>query len=307
MRRKSGFVVLLILIELSMLGCNDTDKDLILKNKEKGIEINRNESYKPNEVQDEDVVFESIDDGLHIEKIADGTFVVNHEFPWASNSMVVVMNNSDIILIDTPNTPEATKMLLDWMNNKFGKRKLVAINTGFHFDNLGGNQTLIEDGIPIYGSTLTVDLIEEYGEDSRDLMLKWLDKPESKIFYDTYKTIPYIAPTNLFDLDESDMVIEIEALSKYDQEIEIYYPGESHSKDNLVVNFPQKNILFGGCMIKSLESINLGNIADANLDEWPKSVKKVLDKYEYSTEIVMPGHGDIGNLDLIRHTIELGK
>ncbi|MCG8482478.1 MAG: hypothetical protein MJA31_04145, partial [Clostridia bacterium] len=79
-----------------------------------------------------------------------------------------------------------------------------------------------------------------------------------------------------------------------------------HSPDNLVIYFPQKRILFGGCMVKSLQSKNLGNTADADLDEWPKSIKRVLERYQEDADIVVPGHGKCGSIDLLSHTIELG-
>lgn len=241
-----------------------------------------------------------IEGNLYAEEIQEGVYVINHEFPWPGNSMVVEMQSGDIVLVDTPYTPEATEELLNWINKHFGERKLLAINTGFHFDNLGGNQVLVQKDVPIYGSSMTEQLIYEAGEASRELMLSWLNTPESKAFYEAYQKIPYVPPTELFDLAETDLLY----FKFGSEEIEVYYPGESHSPDNLVVYFPERNILFGGCMIKSLESKDLGNVADANLQEWPNSVKKVLDRYR-DAKVVIPGHGKWGNIDLMKFTLQL--
>ena len=46
------------------------------------------------------------------------------------------------------------------------------------------------------------------------------------------------------------------------------------------------------------------HIADANMIDWTKSVVKVREKYK-NVKIVIPGHGDWGNLDLLTHTIEI--
>lgn len=237
---------------------------------------------------------------LYVEKIQEGVYVVNHKFPWPANSMVVQMQTGDIVLVDTPYTPEAMQELLNWVNQSFGDQKLFAINTGFHFDNLGGNQALVQKNIPIYGSSLTGQLIDELGEESRELMLTWLNEPESKRFYDTYQKIPYVPPTKIFDLTKSDLY----RLTFGKEEVEIYYPGETHSPDNLVVYLPKYNVLFGGCMIKSMESNDLGNTADANLKEWPISVNRVLEKYK-DAEVVVPGHGRWGSINLIGHTLQL--
>ena len=241
---------------------------------------------------------------LYVEEIQEGVYVVDHEFPWPANSMVVEMENGDIVLADTPYTPEAAEDLLNWIDKRFGKRKLFAINTGFHFDNLGGNKTLVQKDIPVYGSSLTEELINKDGEASREHMLSWLNKPESKRFYDAYKQIPYVQPTQTFDLTEMGEETNLQSLRFGNEEVEVYYPGPTHSSDNLVVYFPKQNVLFGGCMIKSMESKDLGNIADANLQEWPKSVKRVLERYKDS-KIVIPGHGEWGNTDLIKYTLQL--
>ena len=59
-------------------------------------------------------------------------------------------------------------------------------------------------------------------------------------------------------------------------------------------------------MVKELKWNKLGNIRDANLNEWPKTMKKLLKKFPES-KIVIPGHGKYGNLNLIHHTLELLK
>lgn len=241
-----------------------------------------------------------IGDELFAEKVGKKVYVINHEFPWPANSLVVEMEDKSILLVDTPYTPEATEDLLFWIDKKFGKRKITALNTGFHFDNLGGNKVLIEKNIPVYGSDLSVSLIQTSGEASRSLMMSWLSGKENERLLDAYKKIPYAAPNKVFKLSE-----EI-SIGFPKEELEIYYPGESHSPDNLVVYFPKKKLLFGGCMVKSLDSADLGNTADANLEEWPKSLKKVLEKYK-DAEIVVPGHGKSGTTEMIKHTIELFK
>lgn len=53
-----------------------------------------------------------------------------------------------------------------------------------------------------------------------------------------------------------------------------------------------------------MSSENLGSIDDANLSQWPQSVQKVKDKY-LEAEIVIPGHGRSGGMELIEHTLDL--
>jgi metallo-beta-lactamase class B len=63
-------------------------------------------------------------------------------------------------------------------------------------------------------------------------------------------------------------------------------------------------VLFGGCIIKSLNSQGLGSTKDANVEQWPISLNKVLEKYS-DAEVVIPGHGKWGSIELIKHTLDL--
>ena len=231
---------------------------------------------------------------LYVRKVQEGVFVITHSFPWPGNSMIVEMKSSDLVLVDTPYTPDATRDALEWIESRLGKRDVFAINTGFHHDNLGGNSYLIERSIPIYGSELTARLLEERGEDMRAMTLDWLKAPRYQRYYDAHRRLPYVAPTHLFELEEG------LRLEFGDEMVQVYYPGPSHSPDNVVVYFPSRKVLFGGCMIIGMDSV--GNTADADVAAWPGSL---LDLGQFDFSIVVPGHGDRLDPGLIDHTVEL--
>ena len=81
----------------------------------------------------------------------------------------------------------------------------------------------------------------------------------------------------------------------------MFYPGAGHTLDNVVVWLPKANILFGGCFIRSLDSKSLGYTGEADIGQWPSSVDALLAKYP-DAKLVVPGHGAIGDLALLRHT-----
>ena len=84
--------------------------------------------------------------------------------------------------------------------------------------------------------------------------------------------------------------------------VELFYPGAAHSTDNLVVYVPSANVLYGGCAVPhELSSTSAGNVADADLAEWPTSVERIQKHYP-EAEVVIPGHGLPGGLDLLQHT-----
>jgi len=80
-------------------------------------------------------------------------------------------------------------LILNWINKKFGKRNIIAINTHFHIDRLGGNEALINAGIPIYCSDLTIKEINEKGQKSINLMLSWIKDENIKYYYQNFTTV----------------------------------------------------------------------------------------------------------------------
>jgi len=239
-----------------------------------------------------------ITDDLYCSEIMDSTYVIIHKFPGNCNSMFVLVGDNKGVLIDTPNETTGTKSLLDWIDTKFGDLELIAINTGFHNDNLGGNEYLRSKGIRIYGAGLTARLIEAKADDLKAFMLDYTSKQEDKKYFQAFSDVAFLPPTDTFAINDGlNLKINGETFS-------VYFPGESHTIDNVVVYLKNKNILFGGCMILSMGHKRPGFIADANLVEWPKSVEIIKEKYK-DAKIVIPGHGVWGDNQLLSHTIDI--
>jgi glyoxylase-like metal-dependent hydrolase (beta-lactamase superfamily II) len=239
-----------------------------------------------------------LSEDLSVTEIEKDVFVIKHSFPYSSNSLLIRASTSDCTLVNTLCDNQGARQLVDWMKNSFGEVNLIAINTGFHVDNLGGNEFLLSKGIAVYGSNLTAKLITERGQAEKSRLLEGFKSPENKKYYDAYKNLNFVPPNRVFDINEG-LQLKIG-----DEDVNVFYPGPSHTIDNVVVYFPKRKILFGGCMIKSLDSKNLGYTADADLKEWPKAARKVLEKYS-EARIVIPGHGNWGDVQLVKHTIQL--
>jgi len=241
-----------------------------------------------------DYASETLDKDMTIREVLQGFYIITHSFPWPHNSLLVEMQNSDILLVDTPYTPEATNELLKWKKTKFGNRNVVAVNTGYHYDNLGGNGALISAGIKIYGSNAIPVLLSQKGEALRALTLSWLTDPKYSEYYETHKNLKYIPPNTLYPLQTGLL------LNFGNESVVIYYPGPTHTPENVVVYFKDRNILFGGCMILAGDSV--GNTADADMTEWPKSVEKLR---QFKIDLLIPGHGDRMDPQLIDHTLDI--
>ncbi|MFZ6030486.1 MAG: MBL fold metallo-hydrolase [Chloroflexota bacterium] len=232
-------------------------------------------------------------DDLYLRQIGDGAFVVTHTFPWGSNAVLVEMADRSWVLAGSTNTPEAMRVLLDWLESQFGDVKITAINTGYHVDNLGGNQALLAASIPVYGSDLTAELIVERSEDVRRSMLDAIGDKQSAAYQAQLETA-YLPPDHVFKAADG------LTLAFGGEEVQVIYPGPSQAPDKLAVYFPVRKLLFGSCTIIGMEK--LGNTADADLQHWPEALRQL---EMLAVDVVVPGHGARLDPGLIRHTLDL--
>jgi metallo-beta-lactamase class B len=243
-----------------------------------------------------DTDFPHIDlgEGLYLRQIQADVFVVTHAFPWPANSLIVEMENNDLVLAGTPYTPEAMQIVLDWIAERFGKRNITAIDPGYHVDNLGGNSALLAAGIPVYGSDLSIRMLAERGEETRQMLLDMLLGPANERYRTAHAAIPYAAPDHVFPAEEG------LKLTFGDEQVGVYWPGPTQAPDKMTVFFSGKKVLFGSCMV--LGGSAAGNVREADMDNWPKAIEKLK---QLGAEWVIPGHGDRLDPGLLDHTIEL--
>ena len=209
---------------------------------------------------------------LRVTQLSEGVYqFVSYKMvkPWGlvGASGLVVVDGKEAHLIDTPWTTEATKELITWIENQ-GFSLRSAVVTHFHDDSSNDLPLLNNLKVTTYATTLTNQL------------LKSEQKQTSKIEIST------------------DSAYLIEGV------MEAFYPGAGHSKDNIVVWLPEQKILFGGCFVKNLRSKSLGYIGDASIGEWSESIDNVLKRYP-DVQVVVPGHGKVGDINLLTHTKNL--
>lgn len=215
------------------------------------------------------------DDSNYVElkKVSDNIWLhvsySNYNGTRTASNGIVAVSSKGLILVDTPWNNGQTKELLNLTKTVFNKDIVIAVITHAHADRIGGIDTLLENGIDVRSTELTANAA---------------------------KKNKYKQPKPVLDNEPE--------ISLGNIKLDTFYPGGGHTIDNIVVWFPQFRLLYGGCLIKSFESKDLGNTADADVKQWPISVKKILDKYT-DAKIVIPGHGNPGGLELLRHTIDL--
>jgi glyoxylase-like metal-dependent hydrolase (beta-lactamase superfamily II) len=232
---------------------------------------------------------EHLGEDLTARTLGPKTYVITHAKPFPANSLVAELPDGTLVMVGTPYTPEATRQVLAWAQSKLGPRGWVSIHPHFHHDALGGVRALKEAGAKTYGSDLTVRMLNERGARARAQLLEALSsQPEQRARFEAFALE---APEHIFVASQG------MELTFGGEAVRAIYPGPAHSPDNVVVQFPARNLLFGGCLV--LTQARPGNLADAELSRWPGTLE-VVRRLEYST--VVPGHGDRFDAELIDHT-----
>lgn len=190
---------------------------------------------------------------------------------WFPANGLHIVTENEIILVDAPWTENYTRILIDSLEKKHHKKITFCIATHFHDDRTGGLDVLKAHGVKTWSGRQT---------------LEWCKTRREKQAAFAF---------------EKDTVFDFGAIH-----LETFYPGPGHSPDNIVVWIPEKKILYGGCFVKSIQSQDLGNLSDANVAEWKKSVEKVMQKFPQPAYVV-PGHFGWKNKKSLKHTLKLLK
>jgi metallo-beta-lactamase class B len=190
-------------------------------------------------------------------------------FGKVSSNGLIFVNGNEAFLFDTPVTNSQTETLVKWIVDSLSATVSTFVPTHWHDDCLGGLEYLHSIGVKSHANQMTIDLAKANG-----------------------MPVPHLG---FFDLLRLDLRGET---------VECHFLGGGHSADNIVVWIPSEKILFGGCMVKDIQSKGLGNLSDAKPEEWYPTIQKVMTKFA-DAKIVIPGHGQIGGKELLEHTSKL--
>ncbi|WP_221393066.1 subclass B1 metallo-beta-lactamase [Dyadobacter sp. NIV53] len=198
------------------------------------------------------------------------TYLQSETFGKVSCNGMVVFDQNEAIIFDTPIDDSTSSELINWIEDSLKCKIIAIIPTHFHEDCLGGLKEFHKHKIPSYASN---------------------------------KTIKY-AGLNKYEIPQNgfDNLLELKVGSK---KVIAEFNGEGHTRDNIIGYFPSEKVMFGGCLIKETDATK-GNLADANVQDWSATVTKIKQKYP-DTEVVIPGHGKSGNTALLDYTIKLFK
>lgn len=198
------------------------------------------------------------------------SYLQTEDFGKVPCNGLITKGEDETIIFDTPGDEKTSEELINWIKKQLHCKVNAVIATHFHMDCLGGLAAFHKQNIPSYALQKTIDLA---------------------------KANNFPIPQNAFN---NSIVIKFGK-----EKVIAKYYGAGHTQDNIVGYYPAEQILFGGCLIKEMNA-NKGNLEDANEATWSNTVTLVKQAYP-DARLVIPGHGNIGNSDLLVYTVNLFK
>jgi metallo-beta-lactamase class B len=189
---------------------------------------------------------------------------------YPANGMYL-LTSSGAVIFDCPWDTTQFQPLLDSIRIRHNKEVVLCISTHFHEDRTAGLEYYKRKGIKTYTTRQTDELSKKRGMKRAEFLI------------------------------DNDTVF---AVGQYS--FQTFYPGQGHAPDNIVIWFEREKVLYGGCLIKSVEDKNLGNLADASTKEYARTVRNVQKKCKGPKQII-PGHNDWSSTESLRHTLKMAE
>lgn len=235
------------------------------------------------------------------QRIAEGVYYATGGF--GSNN-VVVINDSDVLLVDTGTSPANARKFLADVHMLTNKPVRYVVNTHWHFDHTDGN-SIFAPSVKIIGHEYLYDMLahtdvlhkEPYLSsqgtavpaqiadlrkqisDERDAAKKADLNQQLAKAVDVERQLKEIRPTAPNVSYSNKMVIHSGG-----REIDLLFLGRGHTGGDTVVYLPKEKIVCSGDLMES----QVAYMGDAFFDEWITTLDE-LKKLDWDVDL--PGHG----------------
>jgi metallo-beta-lactamase class B len=203
---------------------------------------------------------------LTLSHLRGNVYVAADEYPLSDENSVVYIGAGFVTVIGATWTPDTARLLALEVARITRKPIKEVVDTNYNLDRAGGNAYFKSIGARIVSTTLTADLLR------RD----WLEMvANARKSFPAYPDTPLVVPDKTYPGD-----FELQG-----GRVRGIYLGPSHAPDDIFVYFPEEKVLYGGCILKE----QLGNLALADLVEYPKTLRK-LKQLDLGYTTIIAGH-----------------
>lgn len=175
---------------------------------------------------------------------------------WIPCNGLIVAASDGAVIVDTGNSHRQGAALLEIAERVTGRQVVSAIATHFHNDRVGGLRAMNSAGVPVFAHPFSVGLAQAYRQ---------------------------LVPEPVAGLEKGAVTLG---------DIELFFPGPGHSRDNITVWHAESGVLFGGCLLRATTDRGIGALADADVDAYPATIARLIERYP-ERRFVVPGHGSI--------------
>ncbi|MBK9732182.1 MAG: MBL fold metallo-hydrolase [Chitinophagaceae bacterium] len=183
--------------------------------------------------------------------------------PGEGGNSGVLIGDSVIVVIDTK-MKQGAERFNRWVMDRAKGKRIVVVNTHIHKDHTGGNH-YYENAEIVSG---------DYGNQF------WLQN-------NAREDMPNHWLVDTMQLDVGGEIVTIENI------------GQAHTFDDVIVYLRNRKTLFTGDVVLNGYHPYLEESVGANVDDYITAMDHMLKMYDVTT--VVPGHGEMGNEDLITY------
>jgi metallo-beta-lactamase class B len=185
---------------------------------------------------------------------------------YAKTNSLVYVGPTAVTVIGATWTPETARQLAEQIRRVTDEPIGEVVDVGYNPEYAGGNATWKSLGAQIVATELTAHLLERNWDEIVDFVRKT---------YPDYPRLPVVLPT----------VTHRDSFTVQGGAVQVLYLGRSHAADDVFVWFPHEKVLYAGSILKE----RLGNLAFADLEEYPKTLRK-LQMLHLDVATVISGH-----------------
>jgi cyclase len=238
------------------------------------------------------------------EKIADGVYYATGTVPGLGSNNVVVVNDTDVLIVDTGTSPAAARAFVEDIKRLTDKPIRYVVNTHWHYDHTAGNQIFgpevqIIATDYLYQMLATVDVLhrEPFLTSQVTNLSARIDTLNKQIAAEGNAPQKAALQKDLADaqrLQQQNNEIKVTppnvhfstkmVLHRGGREIDLLFLGRGHTGGDTVVYLPKERIVCTGDLMES----RLAYMGDAFFSEWIATLEE-MKKLDFAVDL--PGHG----------------
>jgi metallo-beta-lactamase class B len=185
---------------------------------------------------------------------------------YAKTNYAVYIGAKSVIVVGAGWSPDTAELVAQEIRKVTNKPISDVIIPDHDPEYAGGTAYWKRLGANIVATELTEEILKRDWTKAGDF---------TRRYFPTYPNVPLVLPTKTY---KADFALE-------NGDIRGFYLGPSHNADDIFVYFPKEKVLYAGSILKE----HLGNLAFADLEEYPKTLQKLRELHLEIAKIIS-GH-----------------